>query len=52
MFDRVRETRCISLVPVPIAFLDEPALADVALVELASLVTPYMIPHIAKFLGS
>ena len=38
--------------PVPIAFLDEAALADFAPVELPSCVTPDVILNVAKFLGS
>ena len=37
---------------VPIAFLDEPAFADVALEILPSLVAPNVILHVAKFLGT
>lgn len=38
--------------PVPIAFLDKTFLANVAFVELAREVTPYVIPHVAQFLRS
>ena len=47
MFNRLRETGSILLVPVAIAFLDKPALADVATVGLAREMTPYVIPHVA-----
>ena len=47
MFNRLRETGSILLVSVAIAFLDKPALADIATVGLARLVTPYVIPHVA-----
>ena len=47
MFNRLRETGSILLVPVAIAFLDKPALTDFATVGLARLVAPYVISHIA-----
>ena len=47
VFDRLRETGSILLVPVAIAFLDKPALTDFATVGLARLVAPYVISHIA-----
>ena len=47
VFDRLREAGSILLVPVAIAFLDKPALTDIATVGLAILVAPYVISHIA-----
>ena len=47
MFDRLRETGSILLVPVAIAFLDKPALTEFATEEHERLVPPYVISHIA-----
>ena len=52
MFDRLRETRSILLVSVPVAFLDKAFPADVAIVELTLEMTPDVVPHVAKFLRS
>ena len=52
VFDRLRETRSILLVSVSIAFLDKAFPADVAIVKLAREVTPYVVPHVAKFMRS
>ena len=51
-FDRVRKARGLLLVSIPIAWLDEPALADVTLEVLATKVTPYVISHVAKLPSS
>ena len=52
MFNRLRETRSILFVSVPVAFLDKAFPADVAIVELTLEMTPDVVPHVAKFLCS
>ena len=48
LFGRVGYARRISLVPVPVAWLNEAALANVALVGFDGLVTPDVRLHIAN----